>query len=404
MLFKIAFRNLWRNRTRTAITAGVVALAVLIAIFMRSMQEGTYNQMVDNVVGMYTGYVQVHQKGYWAEQSLDNSLDVTGDWQSQLAADPKVNALVPRLEGFALASHGDMSKAAVVLGIDPVKEAPFSHLPDRVIEGEYVSQEKAGLLIASGLAKRLKVQLGDSLVLLGQGYHGMTAAGIYPITGIMRFGSPQLNDRLIYMNLATAQRLFVMPDRVTAMIVDLQAGDAAVETASRLQSQLDSSLYEVMPWQTMSPELVQMIEGDRAGGIITMLILYAIIAFIIFGTVVMMMAERKYEFGVMHAVGMSRLKLILMMLIELALLTSLGLVVGAFIAGPLVWFFHHNPITLGDELAAAYAEFGMEAVLPTAIDPAIFLTQAYWVLGFVAIISLYPVIKLMRLAPVEAMR
>lgn len=404
MLLKIAFRNLWRNRARTLITAGVIAIAVLISIFTRSLNEGSYGVMIDNMVGSYTGYVQVHQQGYWDDKSMDNSFAMNDELLAQIEAEQGISSYAPRLEGFALASSGDISKGAAVIGIDPEKEDGLTGLKKQLIEGRFLESDDEGILLSEGLAKRLKLQLGDTVIMLGQGYHGATAAGGYPIIGLIKFGSPQLNDRMSYLSIPAAQELFAAPEMLTAIAMNLELGSDADKAASSLRSKVDTTQYEVMSWGELLPELTQSIEGDRAGGIIFMLVLYLIISFIIFGTVLMMISERQFEMGVINAVGMSRWKIVGMMVIELFMLTMLGILIGFIIALPLVWFFNHNPIYMGDKMAEAYAEFGMSAHLPTIIDFSIFINQAIAVSFFVLLVSIYPILKLLKLKPVKAMR
>jgi ABC-type lipoprotein release transport system permease subunit len=359
MLFKIAFRNLWRNRSRTIITASVIAIAVLIAIFTRSLNEGTYAVMIDNVVGMYTGYVQVHQKGFWDDQSMDNAFAPSEALVESLNQHGDIRAWAPRLEGFALASSGNISKGAAVLGIDPVLEDSLTGLKGLLVRGKYLDEGRGGAMLSEGLAERLRIGLGDSVVLIGQGYHGITAAGIYPIVGLLHFGSPQLNDRMCYIDIETAQEFFAAPNMLTAIAANMEVGQNATALATSLRSEVDTAQYEVMDWGELMPELVQTIEGDRAGGIIFMYVLYLIISFIIFGTVLMMIEERKFEFGVINAVGMSRWNLVGMMILELLMLTLIGVLTGFVLAFPLVLYFSKNPIYLGDQLAEAYAEFAM---------------------------------------------
>ncbi|MFK7972570.1 MAG: ABC transporter permease [Bacteroidia bacterium] len=404
MLVKIAFRNLWRNRARTFITATVIAIAVLISIFSRSLNEGMYGSMIDNVVGTYTGYVQVHQNGYWDDQSMDNAFVPDKEMVNVVTEDPAIVAHAPRIEGFGLASYGNISKGAAVIGIDPELENNLTGLKNQLKQGRFIKKGESAIMLSTGLAKRLKIQLGDTVVLLGQGYHGISAAGVYPVVGLLKFGSTQLNDRMSYLPLEAAQEFFGAPEMLTAMALNLELGQDAEAVATRLQSKVDTAAYEVMGWGKLIPELKQQIDGDRAGGIIFMVILYLIISFIIFGTVLMMVAERSYEFGVINAVGMSRWKMARMLIIELFMLTVLGILLGYLISYPLMSYFSHNPIYMGDELAEAYAEFGMEAYLPAVVDPAIFLNQAIAVGIFVAIISIYPIYKMRKLKPVSAMR
>lgn len=403
MLFTLAWRNLWRNRRRTLITTASIFFAVLLAIFMRSMQEGVYEKMIENVVGIYTGYVQIHDEGYWDEQTLNNSFEVIPAVQTAARADERVTALVPRLESFLLTSYQNTSQVAQIVGIDPAREDALTGLRSNVVEGRYLKADERGVLIGKGLAERLKIGIGDSLVLFGQGYRGITASELLPVVGMIKFGSDELNNRILYTPLRTAQNMFVAPDRLTAYALDLSQPDAGQEVASRIREQLPED-YEVMDWREMLPELVQSIESDRLGGYLTMGILYLIIGFGIFGTALMMTAERKYEFGVMTAIGMKKHQLSLVMVYEMILMGLLGVAAGIVIGLPVVTFFHYNPIVMTGDAAEGYAAFGIEPIIPTAIDLGIILSQGLVVMVMTAIISLYPVSKIFHIKPVEAMR
>ena len=132
-------------------------------------------------------------------------------------------------------------------------------------------------------------------------------------------------------------------------------------------------------------------------------VLYVIIAFGMFGTVLMMIAERQYEFGVMTAVGMKKRKLATMVGLETIFISAMGIITGTIASLPFVLYLYFNPIYLGDSMAEAYAQFGMEAVFPASLDPAIFINQALTVLVFAVLVSIYPAIKIMQIDPVKAM-
>ena len=404
MTLKLAWRNLWRNRRRTYITMASVFFAVLLAIAMRSLQEGTYAQMINNVVSFYSGSVQVHAQGYWDDQSLDLSMEQSSELETKLLADPQVTVAGPRLESFALISFGEESASSAVVGIDPELEDGITGLRGKLVDGSYLDANDQGLLLAEGLAEKLSATLGDTLVLLGQGYHGVMAAGKYPIQGILSFGSPDLNKRMLYLPLKEAQVMYGAEGRLTSYVLGLNNPQSSAQVVSRLETKVDSAEHEVMEWSTMMPELVQTIESDRAGGVITVFILYVIIGFGIFGTILMMTTERQYEFGVLTAIGMKRGKLAFTVLVESVIIAMLGVLAGSAIAFPIVWYLNRNPIYMGDEMAEMYAEYGMDAVLPTVIDPVIFSQQAMTVLIITLVVSLYPLFKIRRLDAVKAMR
>lgn len=403
MIYKLAWRNLWRNKRRSLITMASIFFAVLLAIVTRSLQEGTYNQMINNMVSFYSGYVQVHQQGYWDEQTLDNSLAEDPALVEQVLAHPQVETLIPRLESFALASYQDETAPTAVVGIDPERERQLTNLPDKLVAGQYLD-ENGGALLAEKLAEKMNLGVGDTVVLLGQGYHGVMAAGKYEVKGILSFGSPDLNARMLYLPLTEAQVMYGAYDRLTGYVLALKDPQATPQVVAELQAQLDTAQFEVMDWRSMMPELVQTIEGDRAGGVVMVWVLYLIIGFGIFGTVLMMTTERKFEFGVLTAIGMKRGRLSLTVILESIIIAMLGVLAGILAALPITWYFQENPIYMGDEMADMYAEYGMDAVLPMTVDPALFLDQGITILIITLIISLYPLIKISRLEPVEAMK
>ena len=79
MNFKLAWRNIWRNKRRSFITIGSILFAVFFALIMRSFQEGMYEMMIDNMVSISTGHLQVHKEGYWEDRSIDNIMTLDQD-------------------------------------------------------------------------------------------------------------------------------------------------------------------------------------------------------------------------------------------------------------------------------------------------------------------------------------
>jgi len=401
---KLAWRNIWRNKRRTMITTFSIVLAVVLSSFTRSMQIGTYDQMIQNSAGIFTGYLQVHQNGYWDQPTLNNSFAYSDSLLSNIESLPQVTEVIPRLQSYALASSAEKSRAAMIVGFDPKAEEALSNPQKHLIKGEYpTSNNERAVLITEGLASYLNVTIADSLVLLGQGYHGMSAADLYPIKGIVEYGIPEMNRGMVFLPIEEAQYFFGTTNRLTAAPITLRDAQAVDKVQSQIEQQLDDS-YEVMTWRQLMPELVQAIEADSSSGMIILLVLYIVIGFGIMGTILMMTAERQYEFGVMLSIGTSRFRLGGMLLLELLLLALLGIVVGGLLSLPLIWYFHLNPIHFSGDAASAMLEYGMEPILPFSTDPIIIMGQASIILGITALISLYPMWHAHKLNPIKAMR
>ncbi|NND31332.1 MAG: ABC transporter permease, partial [Saprospiraceae bacterium] len=320
---------------------------------------------------------------------------------------PSVQTLVPRIESFALAAYGHFTKGVLVVGTVPEREESMTQLSEKIVSGNYLEENEAAVLIAEGIASKMKIAVGDTLVLISQGYHGVNAAGKYPVKGIVKFGSPELNKQLVYLPLKAAQYFYGAENLVTTVALDIDQRDEVQATVGTLKSQLPAEDFEVMMWQDMMPELVEARELDTAGNYIILLILYVIIAFGIFGTILMMTKERQYEFGVLIAIGMSRWKLFFTVWIEIIFLGFLGALAGILASLPIVYYFYLNPLDfsqMSEGLSSAYEKFGFEPIFPASMDWEIFFNQALFVFLITSLMALYPFFKIMNLQPIQAMR
>jgi len=406
-IFKLAFRNIWRNKRRTLITAAAVAFAVFIASTMRSFQKGIWDKVTDGSVSLFFGYGQIHQKGYWKEQSLNKAFDYDEKIKSLVGKTTNVEGLVPRIESFALASEGNLTRGVLLTGIDPIAENNMTSLQSKMIAGEYLQADDTAVIIAEGVANKLKLGIGDTLVVIGQGYHGVNAAGKFPVKGIFAFGLPDLNKRLVYLSLPAAQKLYGAEGKITTLALDISDKRHVPQILTSLHNQLDTSSYEILSWEEMIPELIEARTLDEAGGKLTIGILYMLIAFGLFGTILMMTKEREYEFGVLTAIGMRRSILSFTVWIETVLVGLLGAFIGILLSIPVVYYMHINPIpmeAMGEGAAEAFEKFGMSADLPTAFEFQIFLSQAFIIFIVTSVLAIYPLWKIGRLKPVEAMR
>lgn len=401
MYLKLAWRNIWRNRKRTWITASSIGFAVFFASLMQSMQLGSYERMIDNSIRFQTGHIGVHGLNFWEEQILDNSFDRSQITEDMLGNE-HVELIVPRLSSFALASFKDRTKGVMVTGIEPKQEAKLTYLDQKVLKGQLL--KSGGVMMAEGLADYLKMDIGDTLVLLGQGYHGVNAAGKFPVVGIVKFPVPEINRRMVYLGLADAQYFFGTGDRLTSYSLLLDEAGKTGEVIDNLKESLSGTEMEVLSWREMLPELVQGIELDYYGGMVMILILYAVIGFGIFGTFIMMAKERTYEFGILVSIGMKKLKIMWMVLIELVMLTFFGVFLGLVVSIPLLLYMFQNPIQIVGDAAKTYEKFGVEPILPFSLDPVVFYRQGIIVLLITLFLCIYPMIAIGKLKIIKALK
>lgn len=468
--FKIAWRNLWRNRRRTIITSASVFFAVFFAVIMRSIQLGSYDHMISSFIESFTGYLQVQHIKYQDNPSIDYSFDYNDSIADAIMGVDKVVSVTPHIESFTLASSGTQTKGVSVLGIDPVKEKNFSNpenklvkyritsvavkqmkeegnLPNAIlgkitenmdrsysssarlelelglsesdielympeilkyleVSNGYLTNDDEGILVSDRLASYLKVAIGDSVILMGQGYHGVSAAGIFPVRGIIKMPSPEIDSRLIIMTIPAAQKFFDAEGKITSLAVNLT--DKSERTLKSVKAKINTCLADkntvAKTWYELNPVLYQQIMGDNQSGMAMLGILYFIIFFGIFGTVLMMVSERKREFGVMVAIGMQKKKLKRIITIEMILLGAIGLLCGLIASIPLILYFYYYPVILKGEIGKMMEDWGWDAVMPTAWFGPYFYWQIFIVVLMVILATLYALRKIGKLKEIEALK
>jgi ABC-type lipoprotein release transport system permease subunit len=467
---KIAWRNLWRNKRRTIITSASVFFAVFFAVIMRSYQLGSYDRMILNFIESYSGYLQVQHVKYQDNPSVDYSFLYNDSLAVAISGINNVVSVAPHIESFALASSGTQTKGVAVLAIDPEKERKFSNpenklvkyriskesltrlkglsgIPKLVLEkiennlgnsysssprleldlgistndskqylteilkylevpNGFLTNDDKGVLVSVRLADYLKVTIGDTIILMGQGYHGSSAAGVFPIRGIIKMPSPDIDNKLIIMAIPTAQKFFDAEGKITSLSVNLTSKTHRIMSGAqhKINMLLTDKSTVAKTWEELNPVLVQQIQGDSQTGMATLGMLYFIIFFGIFGTVLMMIAERTREFGVLVSIGLQKKRLKRIVLIEMSLLGAIGLIAGLLASSPVILYFYYFPILLKGDMGKMMEDYGWDAVMPTAWFGPYFYWQAVIVGLMVLLATLYPLRKIGKLKEIEALR
>lgn len=405
-LLKIAWRNIWRNRRRTTITIVSVVLSVFFTLVMRSIQLGSYENMISAGIKQ-VGNLQIQGKGYWDSHSINDALVYDSTLKAKVKSIRLIKETAPRLESFALGSYGEQTKGVFVIGMIPEQQDSILHLSRRLIKGVYPTANDSSILVATKLANFLGVDVGDTLVILGQGYQGITAAGKYPVGGIIKLLSPMENSTMIFMPIKCATRLFspYEPNLVTSVAVMTENISQTKKVEEQLKTAImDQQQATIMRWEDMLEIILQQIEADNAGGVIIAGILYIIIAMGIFGTVLMGTLERRKEFSILISVGMQRSKLALMVILE-SLMTGLtGVVAGIVLTCPIIRYYHLHPIPMPGEMGDMMAQYNIEPVMPFSDGFQMFVNQGTVVFILSVLAALYPVATIFALKIQDAIR
>ena len=406
MIFKIAWRNIYRNKKRTLITVTSIFAALFLIILMRALQFGFYDNIIKTVVESYAGYVEVHAEGYWDNQSLDNAMEVDQKLIDDISSVEGVENIVQRLQTFSLISMGEKTKGGVINGVDISDEQKITDWNKKMLSGSFDLSENE-IIVGKGIAEYFDIRENDTLILYGQGYRGMMAAGKYRVKGVIDLKNPDLNKLGIFMTIESARNYVSSEEISTHIIIDKEQYYDEEKIVKDL-SQILSKDYEIMTWKKTLPEIEQTITADNAGGLIMAFILYIIVVFGMFGTVLMMTEERKYEFGVLISIGMSRVRLFGIILIETIILSMIGVLLAIILTYPISYYFNLNPIDMavlmGEGADQMLEDLGFSPLAPMSISWDIPLSHALVIFIFSLLISIYPAIKILNLNPVKSMK
>lgn len=401
----MAWRNLGRQRRRTALTVGAIAFAAAVLIFFRSTQKGSYDAMIDYSIRVSTGHLQIQYPGFEEEGDINLALD---DPVAALAiADAAGNgsAASPVVRTGMLVAKGDQSFGALVMGVVPERAAKVSVLADVIREGEYLSGEDAGgVIIGDKLSRNLGAAVGDELVLMGQAADGATAAARVHVRGLFRTGMADLDRSVVVANLDAVRGWLALENRIH--LVAIRLADAATIDATRatLADRLRESGMEavVLRWNDINPGVEQMIDMDRSFGWLTYALLLMVVAFGVLNTFLMAAFERTREFGVMLALGVKPRLCAALLLVESQFTFALSYVAGLALGYAVTAYFMRAGIAF-EGAKQIYEEFGAPSTLYPEFTWGIAAETAVFVWIVVAVVSLYPAWRVTRFTPVRAL-
>ena len=413
IIFRLGWRNLWRNSRRSWITISAIGTAYAILMALTGLTGGMMAQMLRNGTELIVGHLQIHDSDYLPDRNLYDWLgqDTETNLQTLLARlqdFPEVQAATPRVHGFGLLSTGDQSSGAQIIGIDPGTESQVSSLLGTLVQGELLSESpRRGLLLGDILARSLGVQPGSEVAVVTQAADGTLGNDLYQVTGIVHSGLVYLDRSLALVHWNDLQELLAL-DETQIHEVAIRINDPI--SADVLSGRLNAS--GMLPagaiaqsWGDLLPQLKDYVQ--LADGVVWFLIsLIAVFAALgVLNTMMMAVFERTREVGTLNSLGMKPFRILSMFLVESFFLALLGLGVGFMVGAVLMYYLS----THGLDLTRWMGEVSM---LDTRLDPVLkavwvwdqFLWSALGLMLAVLLATYIPARRASRMNPVEALR
>ncbi len=398
-LFKLAYRNLWRNKTRSLLSALAVGIGMALLLLMASVLEGEMRGALDNTIRLQSGHLQIRPASYeegklslkW-EDLIANPDQVV----ERLSALPQVTVATPRLIASTIMTIGDESKSAQILGIDPDSAAnqPFR---DGMLSGEFLqADDREGILVGNLLAEKLGLEVGEHVNQLVTTSNGAVSEQLFTVRGVFTTRTPGFDEGTIFMPIAKAQTITTTENHASTIFVLLQDR----EQAEPVELALQSNIYQILTWREQNQFVVQFEDYAGVFLIFLYLIVLGITATVVTNTLVMAVFERTREIGILAAIGMKGRGIMAQFLAEAALLATGGVIGGMIIGGAMVAYFNVNGFYIGNMgITGVLFEERIYAYL--TLNNAITLAIVTYIITLVA--SLYPARLAARMEPVEAL-
>ena len=405
----LAWRNLWRHKRRTLITASSIAFGVLLAVTFTGAGDYFYTRMIDAGAKMGMGHITVAAPDYNRAPSSQKRLQSANQLQATLRELPEVSSVIARIQGQAMFASARKSVGGTFIAIDPAQETASNNLfIQALVEGKMLETvSDKGIVMGVDLARKLQVSLGKKVVYTTTDVNGDIVSAIARVSGLFRTGVSEVDGGLALLPLQSVQTVLgYESDEVSFIAVNLNDQRASHVLRDSLQQQAAFQEVEVLNWQQTQPDLAGMIAVDKSANKISQLLIALLISAGILNTMLMSVLERIREFGVMMALGMSPRHLFGLVILESFWLAVIGLIIGIIITIPWYWYMSET----GLDLTSAYGDdfsFG-GVLLDTVFKIRLFKESVVGILiglfSLALIAGAYPAWRAGRIPSVESLK
>lgn len=402
MIIKLAIRNLLRRLTRSILISLTLVVGVVSILFLVALSEGIMDSFIQKAVSLELGDVVIQAPGFQKNRSIEQNFLMKNNWKKELFELENIKAVHQRIKVQGMAAIADRSAGVQITGLDPQSEK-LSHLVSKkIISGNWLqSKDPHGILIGKALADKLKLQLGDRVVLMAQDTKNAIGSGAFRISGIFNTGSPDFDKSSVIISLDAAQSLLSLNQNISQAVIEFKDYRLGEETVLQIKDKFKKMKMEILTWQEQMPILSTYRTMMDWSGMVSFGLMFLCVGICVVNVFVIAVFERAREFGVLMAIGNSPRQIILTLLTEGFILGAISYVIGVLISVILVTHFQANPLDF-----SAFSK-GMEtAGFDTILKPVLISTHYYYALiaVFVTVFlgALLPALPVLKLKPIEA--
>jgi putative ABC transport system permease protein len=402
MLFKIAWRNIWRNKRRSLIVISSIIVGVIFAMLNDSLGRGMMMQMLENPIKSHISHIQIHKKGFIDNKNIHKLVPEAEKAETILSELKFIKHYGKRIFVYGLVSSANSSAGAAINGVQPEKEKKITDISKRIIEGTYLTGKKREIVISKKTAEKLEVELGDKVVTVASNIEGDVSNDLFRVVGIYSTSSADFDKMNVFVSLDAAQEMLGLGNNFHEFAIITDDLKNTLNYKDKISERLDDG-YESLAYQDLMPMIMTYLESyDQMMAIFYVIIAVAVL-FGIVNTMLMSVFERVHEIGVLLSIGMKTGKIFRMVILEAFVLGIFGTIIGLIFGFFFYWLLSIYGIDFSI-FSESLRSFGMDNVLYPVMDPVIII-NSFLMIPIAAVIgAIYPARKAIKLQPTEAMR
>lgn len=402
MMLKIAFRNIFRQKRRTILTALAMIVGFTLSSIVIGLSDGAYSNVIEMFTGNRIGHIQIHHAGYLDKPSIYKTIRDYDSIGETIQSQDGVEAWTPRVYTGGLGSVGERSTAVRIIGIDVTRENKATNFNKKVIEGDTLTETASReVVIGKKLVKTLSATIGSKIVLFSQAADGSIANDEYTIVGIADSGDDITNRVACYLHIDDVQELFVLEGRIHEIVVIVSNINKVENIANAISDRLADTTLEILPWYQVVKSFYDAMQKDKQGDAVARFIIMFIVAIGVLNTVLMSVMERTREYGVLKAVGTKPIQVFWLVIYEVGIIAVGSILIGAMLGVLFNYLLSVYGVSYAEGFTMAGVEFGK---MYGEVNVSCLMIPATTVFVSALIVSLFPAIKAARIMPAKAMR
>lgn len=402
ILIQMAWRNIWRNKLRSLVIMTSIIIGLFAGLSVLSLYKGMMTDRIRTVIDREVGHIQIHAPQFIREKEAGMIIPDAEDILNTLRNHPNVEYVTTRNITTGMLAAASGTSGIQINGIDPRTEYTVSKINENIVNGNSFSEKKNQILIGKKLADKLKLKTGNKIVLTFTDNANNLISAAFRITGIYQTVNAPLDERNVYVKKEELGRLLGFGESIHEIAIILKADRMTDESLHSFKKQFKN--LHVADWKELSPETNLLVQTVDEYSYIIIIIIMLALAFGITNTMLMAVLERKREIGMMMALGTSKRRINLLIMIETLLLTLTGTPIGLLIARGTIGYFHKYGIDFSNMGKDLMSSFGFGSKIYPEFPTEKLITIIMIVIGTAFISSLIPLFKTLRMKPAEAIK